>query len=391
MIFAPWQRVALAGVPFSLSDFINAFDGFAVDPDAGGALTFATQPAVADGNMETAGVLSWLAINAATLTKDGTPHSGTQCLKVAYSTTVTPAAGQVVLVVGERHVVSLWGAGDGAKTPMYYDGVSKRWEGTNSTAWQDASSEFTAAGNQLQLYCNTAGAGYARWDDLTVSNISVNALAPSLLGASFAAESFAQATAANKPWSSTTKINGKACVQFDGTADYLAGAKATSVYKALHAAAGCTISLAFNAPNTATGNKVILATCTGAAADNGIYLAFDDANQQIIFKVANGGAALHIDAATGAGTCTRNAVHVVTVQWSSAGGYSIWIDGAAAVTGASTGSASTNNATGALRLGATTAGASFFNSRLGALSVACSGSTGRAIQLHGYHRQWAGV
>jgi hypothetical protein len=235
-----------------------------------------------------------------------------------------------------------------------------------------------------------SGAGYAEFDDLSLSNLSILTLTPRLTSAAFAGLTFAQASAAWMPWAGTTKINTNQAVQMDGTADFDAGSLAVASYKGFHAAVGSSFCAVIAPDTTSTGERVILDSCNATNAGHGIYFAFDAANQRILFKVGNGSGTWLIDAATANGSCTRNATHVVDVVWSEAGGYSVVIDGGSATTGASSGSASTSNPAG-FRRGATTGGANFFAGRHGPIVALTGAATAEIAGIRTALRTWAGV
>lgn len=133
--------------------------------------TSATQ-LLTDGDMETAGVASWIVGNTAALSKDpSTPHSGTQSLKVARNGTNNPQAKQTVLTIGTTYRVTGYARGDGTSIPTMGTVVANKFTGTNSTAWQPFDVVFVADGTNLFLTATniTVDGQYAEFDDVTVS------------------------------------------------------------------------------------------------------------------------------------------------------------------------------------------------------------------------------
>jgi len=122
-----------------------------------------------DGDMEAVGVGDWTAISSAAMTKEsGTPHSGTQVLRVAYGGITNPMARQFILSVGTAYRAVGWWRGDATYLPRLTDGVVVLTSGTTSTAWQPVDHTFIAAGSGFTLLCNASGAGYCEFDDFTV-------------------------------------------------------------------------------------------------------------------------------------------------------------------------------------------------------------------------------
>jgi hypothetical protein len=133
-----------------------------------------------DGSMEAVDTSAWTAVLGATLTKEaGTPHSGTQCLRVAYGGTNHPIAKQICLTVGNTYRVTGWARGDGNAKPYFYLGVtsSPQWMGTTSTDWQYfdfISPAYLTNYIYLQSYY-TGGACYCEWDDIQISEVTETA------------------------------------------------------------------------------------------------------------------------------------------------------------------------------------------------------------------------
>jgi hypothetical protein len=122
-----------------------------------------------DGDCEAVGVAAWTAINSADLTKEtGSPHSGSQVLRVAYDGVGVPCAQQVGTTVGDTFLYRGWARGDGTFRPELRKQNTLYWQGTPSTDWQYFSVIDTSAVNNVR-YCSSAtAAGYAEFDDLSV-------------------------------------------------------------------------------------------------------------------------------------------------------------------------------------------------------------------------------
>jgi hypothetical protein len=122
-----------------------------------------------DGDMEAAGVGSWLKVNA-TLTKETTsPHGGTQCLRVAYDSADNPFTYQTsTTTAGLRYRATGWARSDGSKIPNLRDGSGiTLWTGTVSTDWQYFDVVYIAS-SSYRLYSVGVGAGYCEFDDVSV-------------------------------------------------------------------------------------------------------------------------------------------------------------------------------------------------------------------------------
>ena len=132
-----------------------------------------------DGDMEDAGVTNWSSVTSnATITKaTGTPHGGSQCLRVAADSASAAYTEQSLgtFEVGQRIRARGWARGDGTRTPtIRLNGSSWQniWTGTSSTSWQEFDVTFVvAAGSlaRLNLYTSSGSASgeYVEWDDLS--------------------------------------------------------------------------------------------------------------------------------------------------------------------------------------------------------------------------------
>ncbi|MBI2103898.1 LamG domain-containing protein [Candidatus Woesebacteria bacterium] len=122
-----------------------------------------------DGDMEAAGTSSWTA-NVATLSKQtGTPHGGSQVMRIAYSGSATGRAYQSILTSGVAYRIYGYARGDGTAVPRVLTS-STAWTGTNSTAWQPFDVVVVSDGVTLQLGSNNLSSGlYVEFDDVVVS------------------------------------------------------------------------------------------------------------------------------------------------------------------------------------------------------------------------------
>jgi hypothetical protein len=130
---------------------------------------------IQDGDMETSGTSYWpVAINA-TITKENTsPHGGTWNLKVAYNGTIYPSAynGNTV-VTGKKYRITGWFRGDGTWTPLVVHGTTGATiiSGTSSNTWQFFDTTTIAQSSNILFRSNATSAGYAEFDDISVTEI----------------------------------------------------------------------------------------------------------------------------------------------------------------------------------------------------------------------------
>lgn len=124
-----------------------------------------------DGNMETAGVGAWTVGNSATLSKQtGTPHSGTQVLRVARNGVSSPYAGQTIFTIGNVERAFGYVRSDGSATPTVSNGATILFTGTASTTWQSYDVIFVATATDLRLGTSTnTGTQYVEYDDCTAA------------------------------------------------------------------------------------------------------------------------------------------------------------------------------------------------------------------------------
>ncbi|MFA6504129.1 MAG: hypothetical protein WCT54_04325 [Patescibacteria group bacterium] len=124
---------------------------------------------LADGDMETSGTGAWTAGAGAVCTKGTTdPKSGRQYLQVSGVAAFNDCR-QSVLTAGKRYRVTGWARGNGvASVPTISFGGSNLFVGTASTAWQKIDVIGVAANQLLRMYYASA-AGYAEFDEITVT------------------------------------------------------------------------------------------------------------------------------------------------------------------------------------------------------------------------------
>jgi len=128
-----------------------------------------------DGDMETVGVAAWTAVSSATLTKEtGTPHGGSNVLRVAYGGTAIPRARQAIVQQGRSYRVQGYARGDGTFEPSVNLGTVVIWTGTSSTSWQAFDTTQTVSGSEnIDLKSNANAAGYVEFDDVTVTQTDI--------------------------------------------------------------------------------------------------------------------------------------------------------------------------------------------------------------------------
>lgn len=126
-----------------------------------------------DGNMEAIGVAAWTAGNSATLSKQtGTPHGGSQVLRVARNGVNNPSATQTILTIGKTYRVQGWMRSDGSAIPTIV-GFASNITGTTSTSWQAFDSVLISIGTQLTLRAATStGTQYCEFDDISITEVN---------------------------------------------------------------------------------------------------------------------------------------------------------------------------------------------------------------------------
>ena len=287
-------------------------------------------------------------------------------------------------VTGNRYRISGYAFGDGTNgVPSYSEEPwAARWSGTNSTLPQVVSAEFTATGTGVRLYgsAGTTAGAFALWQSIVAQNLSLKAWR-SFYGS--AGGQMVQATATAMPWNSNGLVR-------SATSDYFTSSLAAGAFSQLHVTAGCAISGEVYVDGGGVGYQTAVDNCAWNAANVGVSIVVDATNTRLSFLVANGTGVAHINALTAAGTFSLGTKHAVTIAWSSASGYSIWIDGAAPTTGAVVGVASAANPTNQLYTH-TRVGGNYLNGGIGNLTFAAAPSSANVALLHSYMRAKAGT
>lgn len=140
-------------------------------PGAPPLLNVVATPALLDGDMEAAGVGSWGAWQSVLSKSTTNPHTGTQCLNIAYDgANASGFAYQGVLVVGNVYRIRGYARGDGTAIPKVYDTGTLLWTGTSSSTWQYFDIVRVAAGAQIHLRCENLNTGLSvGFDDITIT------------------------------------------------------------------------------------------------------------------------------------------------------------------------------------------------------------------------------
>jgi len=134
----------------------------------------ATTELLADGDMEDADgspTSSWTAGNSATLSKQtGTPHGGSQVLRVLRNGVDNPYASQTILTSGSAYRVYGYVRSDGTATPSVRQNsfATTLFTGTTSTSWQPFDVALAANSTNINLGSTATGANYVEYDDVTV-------------------------------------------------------------------------------------------------------------------------------------------------------------------------------------------------------------------------------
>jgi hypothetical protein len=136
-----------------------------------------------DGDQEAPTTAAYSAYNNANLTKDTVdPHSGTQCLKVAYDGTSFPGARQFVTVSGKTYRSAGWFGGDATIYPRFLpSGADVGANGSPSVLWQNYGITYVATGNDPRYHA-WGSSGYARFDDLSLMETRARTLNAGRLG-----------------------------------------------------------------------------------------------------------------------------------------------------------------------------------------------------------------
>lgn len=143
-----------------------------------------------DSDMEASGTGSWTALAGSTLSKQtGSPHAGSQVLRVQRSSTLNPAAFQTYKTAGKVYRVKGYARGDGTIFPaVYTSNGTILWTGTSSTSWQAFDVLLVVSGTgaaNVFLYGRGAtGSEYVEFDDVTLTQVNIPAtpnIAPSTI------------------------------------------------------------------------------------------------------------------------------------------------------------------------------------------------------------------
>ena len=126
-----------------------------------------------DGDMEAVGVADWAVGNSATLTKEtGTPHGGSQVLRIAYNGITNPNAIQGILTVGKYHRVNGFTRSDGVATPRV-DAIDLLFQGTTSTSYQEFNVTFRAKVTLIKFRTQISEPAFTEFDDITVVEYAI--------------------------------------------------------------------------------------------------------------------------------------------------------------------------------------------------------------------------
>lgn len=125
-----------------------------------------------DGNMEASGTGVWVALNSATLSKQGSAHAGSQCLRVAYGGTNNPVAQQTILVIGKTYRFTGYFRGDGTFAPRVTTLGESIATGTSSTNWQYFDATVLVSRTTFGFQPLITSSGYTEYDDISVTEVS---------------------------------------------------------------------------------------------------------------------------------------------------------------------------------------------------------------------------
>ena len=312
---------------------LATWDGLQVwlDPKNVASLTMGAAPTINDGDMETAGVGDWEeAVYTATVTKETlSPYEGVRWLKVA-STGIQKANQNTVVTTGNRYNVTCAMAGDGSAGygSISFGGIAFDINSTTSATWQTIDTDLTALGSNINLFCRATG--FAKFDDITLENISITAITPR---AGALASAFSQATATAQPWIDSTT----GAMRFAGTADYLQYAGAASDFSFIHTSGDSSLVVVAKFDNTTgvhmllnnySGDGFILQNVSGTR-NVAMYMTNDAGSQNVLssgseidagnmqlFEVHtySGNSYLHVDSSTAVASNAFTASTGVSIQ-----------------------------------------------------------------------------
>jgi hypothetical protein len=135
-----------------------------------------------DIDMEASGTTYWVTTNTTVSKQTGTPHGGSQVLRVAYNGTANGWAfqgpntsGSNQWAIGKTYRVTGWARSDGTVVPKlaFTNSGTAFWTGTSSTSWQQVDATFImdASNVPFLLRPTMSSAGYAEYDDLSLTEV----------------------------------------------------------------------------------------------------------------------------------------------------------------------------------------------------------------------------
>ena len=161
----------IINIPVNINNYLRSSNksltfNFKLDP------IYTYTEILVDGYMENPGISAWSDGGGATLSKQtGTPHSGTQCLRV--SGPAAASASQFIITIGQTYRVTGWTRGDGSHGYPYLAGFNTQFIGTTSNSWQYF--DFTDVANDTAITLFQSGnTGYSEWDDMFVDLVTAN-------------------------------------------------------------------------------------------------------------------------------------------------------------------------------------------------------------------------
>ena len=284
-------------------------------------------------------VTKWTAHSGAALSNQPGGVSG-NCMRVAFGGSANPLAGQDIGIVGNRYRATGSFRGDGAKPPevLVYNSLAL---GLASNAWQSFAADQTMGPSGIfGVRCTTAAAGYAEFDSLTLTNLSLTSYTPKIGAA------MTQATATAMPWA------GALGMMFDG--DLMPWGTAADA-KCMHTGDGGSLGWQYR-PTTLKAENRIVATAATAVGNVGVTVSCTNANT-IRVRVMNGSGAYDYDSGDVACPIAINNTYTMVLRVASgAGGVSLRVNGTEIISGALTAPSAANATTG-LMLGGDAVGA----------------------------------
>lgn len=169
---------------------------------------------------------------------------------------------------------------------------------------------------------------------------------------------------ANRPLAiASSNMNAQFACRFDGTDDRQFGSTTLSLYTRLHNDANLTAWFAFYPTATGRANNVIASSMAGfGAANRGFTIFYDDVDQALAVYISNGTAYI-AQIQGGAGSCARDAAHIVSLRKNS-DGIEVNLDGALYIATEWSGTPSTSDPGARLQWGRTNTGTVYFEGDL---------------------------